>query len=238
MLIPNLLMGLDEQSVIVIDPKGEAADYTANARRAMGHDVVILNPFDTRGLGSAGFNPLAALDPASPNFYDDAHGIGEALIKIEGNDPHWSESALGLIVALIMWEKKRNGDAANLDNVRAMLTQPDVRETQRDADGESYSRQTAGLRITAAHMLAEGGYEIESLIARFTETSRELSEHPIHSRHADPLAVIAAHVAGLTAGRPQLLRSYGTVPQRSTSSCLPNVCARTAHGCASSSFPR
>jgi hypothetical protein len=54
-----------------------------------------------RGLTvSAGFNPLDALDPHSPNFYDDAAAIGEALIKIEGKEPHWSESAQGLVVAL------------------------------------------------------------------------------------------------------------------------------------------
>ena len=54
---------------------------------------------------NVGFNPLDALDPGTdenpnPNFYDDAAAIGEALIKIEGKEPHWSESAQGLVVAL------------------------------------------------------------------------------------------------------------------------------------------
>ena len=89
----------------------------------------MLNPFNVLGLGSAGFNPLAALDPASPNFYDDAAALGEALIKIEGKDPHWSESAQGLLVALLMWDKIKNGAAANLENVRALLTEPDTWET-------------------------------------------------------------------------------------------------------------
>src|SRR5271163_579887 len=122
-LIPNLL-SIKDRSLVVIDPKGELAAVTADYRRTIG-DVVMLNPFNVLGLGSAGFNPLATLQPGSPNFYDDAAALGEALIKLEGKDPHWSESAQGLIVALIMWEKLQHGGKANLENVREMLTEPD-----------------------------------------------------------------------------------------------------------------
>ena len=109
-LIPNLL-SIKDRSIVVVDPKGELAAVTADYRRTVG-DVVMLNPFNVLGLGSAGFNPLASLDPKSPNFYDDAAALGEALIRIEGKDPHWGESAQGLLVALIMWEKlKRGADA-------------------------------------------------------------------------------------------------------------------------------
>ena len=122
-LIPNLLT-IKDRSIVVIDPKGELAAVTADYRRTVS-DVVMLNPFGVLGLGSEGFNPLAALDPESPYFYDDAAALGEALIKVESKDPHWSESAQGLIVALIMWEKLQRGDKANLENVREMLTEPD-----------------------------------------------------------------------------------------------------------------
>ena len=114
----------------------------------------MLNPFNVLGLGSAGFNPLAALDPASANFYDDAAALGEALINIEGKDPHWSQSAQGLLVALLMWEKIKNGDAANLENVRAMLTEADKWERYTGDDGKQRERQTAGLTVTAADMVA------------------------------------------------------------------------------------
>ncbi len=69
-LIPNLL-SIKDRSIIVIDPKGELAAVTADYRRTVG-DVVMLNPFNVLGLGSAGFNPLTALDPKSANFYDTA----------------------------------------------------------------------------------------------------------------------------------------------------------------------
>ncbi len=157
-LIPNLLLGLENESVIVIDPKGEVADVTAKHRRALGHNVVMLNPFNVRGLGSAGFNPMAALDPKSDTFYDDAAALGEALIKVEGSEPHWSESAQGLMVALLMWEKRERGDKASLENVRQMLTEP----VQYERQGRE-KRRIAGLAVTAAIMADEGGYEIASL---------------------------------------------------------------------------
>lgn len=164
-LVPNLLT-ITDRSILVIDPKGELASITSDFRRSVG-DVVILNPFNVLGLGSDGFNPLAALDPESPNFYDDAAALGEALIKIEGKDPHWAESAQGLIVALIMWEKLKRGDSANLEHVREMLTQPDIWESFVGEDGKSHERLLGGLRYTATQMVLDGGFEIESLAARF-----------------------------------------------------------------------
>jgi type IV secretion system protein VirD4 len=164
-LIPNLL-SINDRSIVVIDPKGELAAVTAGYRSTVSN-VVMLNPFDVLCLGSAGFNPLATLDPASPNFYDDAAALGEALIKLEGKDPHWSESAQGLIVALIMWEKIAKGDRANLENVREMLTEPDRWETYVGDDGKPHERLIGGLRYTATQMAIDGGYEIASLASRF-----------------------------------------------------------------------
>jgi type IV secretion system protein VirD4 len=162
-LIPNLLT-IKDRSIVVVDPKGELAAVTADYRRTLG-DVVLLNPFGVLGLGSEGFNPLASLDPDSPHFYDDAAALGEALIKVESKDPHWSESAQGLIVALIMWEKLQRGDKANLENVREMLTEPDRFENYTEK-GKKHERQKAGLRHTAS-LMTDGGFEIASLSSRF-----------------------------------------------------------------------
>src|ERR1700730_7524656 len=68
--IPNLLrLGHKKHggplSIISIDPKGQNAAVTARWRKTVS-DVLFLNPLDVLGLGSTGFNPLAALDPASP----------------------------------------------------------------------------------------------------------------------------------------------------------------------------
>jgi type IV secretion system protein VirD4 len=130
LLMVNLLSDcLTDRSVIVIDPKGELASVCAKHRHQIGHDVKVLDPFgklrevignspehrylvEHQLIESAGFDPLAILDPGTddapnPDFYDDAAAIGEALIKIDGTDPHWPESAQGLITGLVMWEAAR-----------------------------------------------------------------------------------------------------------------------------------
>jgi type IV secretion system protein VirD4 len=191
-LIPNLL-SIKGRSILVIDPKGELAAVTAAYRHRAGDDVKILDPFgklheavknsdDHRYLiehgltTSAGFNPLSTLDSKSPQtFYDDAAALGEALIKIEGKDPHWTESAQGLIVALVMWEKLKNGDDANLENVRRLLTEADEFKRTFDKKGKATDEIVRGLSVTAADMVEEGGYEVASLAARFTERSSELA---------------------------------------------------------------
>jgi type IV secretion system protein VirD4 len=128
-LMPNLLQ-MSGSSVVVVDPKGELAAVTAPFRRELGR-VVILNPFgvltDRRGYGhlkSEGFNPLAAIDPDSPSFNSQAAGLADALITIEGKQPHFSLSARALIAALIMFEvveARRKHIKPSLAHVRDML---------------------------------------------------------------------------------------------------------------------
>ena len=172
-MIPALLE-ITGRSIVVIDPKGELAAVTAAWRRTVS-DVVVLNPFGLHvgqypDLASAGFNPLASLDPLAPTFYDDAKGLAEALIVVEG-DPqrHFPESARGLITAAIMWERKLHGENASLKRVRMMLTEREQLET---IDGERVP--VAGLRYIAKMMSDaasqfpdHGGWQIASLASRF-----------------------------------------------------------------------
>jgi type IV secretion system protein VirD4 len=73
-----------------------------------------------------------------------------------------------------MWEKIKQGGAANLEHVRALLTEADEYERVIDAHNKQHDQLTRGLRVTAADMVDAGGYEIASLAARFTEQSNEL----------------------------------------------------------------
>ena len=177
-LVPNLLT-ISGKSIVVIDPKGQLAAMTAKYRHeTLREDVKVIDPFgvlaevarqrpaeykyliDHHLIESDGFNPLAALDPESKTFYDDAAVIAEALIKIQGNDPHWPESAQGLVTALVMWERQQYGSDANLEHVREMLTEAD--------EYDDKGHLVRGLRVTAAHMVAKGGFEIASLAGRFS----------------------------------------------------------------------
>jgi type IV secretion system protein VirD4 len=173
--IPNLCLGLRGVSVLSIDPAGQNAAVCAEARRKMGHEVICLNPFDLHArrypdLQSAGCNPLAGFDRRSSLFYEDCAAIGEALIKLEGKDPHWPESARGLITGLIMWEVvKAQAERRDplLENVRSMLCEPEAE----DADGNL----VAGLRYHAERMIGSGHWQIGDLAGRFIkEGSREI----------------------------------------------------------------
>jgi type IV secretion system protein VirD4 len=185
MLSVNLLSDcLNDRSVIVIDPKGEAAAVTAWHRHWLGHDVKILDPFGgvhekverspehqkmiaaglTRGVG---FEPLDALDVKSPRFYDDAAAIADALITIEAGerDKHWPESAQGLLIGLLMWEKLNNGEEANLANVRTMLTGASLAETVSDIIEQADTDERRSV----------GGATITSLLNRFIAKTPEIS---------------------------------------------------------------
>jgi type IV secretion system protein VirD4 len=123
LLLPNLAR-LSNWSILVVDPKGDLATMTASYRANRGNKIVMLNPFDVLKLGSHGFNPVAALDPKSDDFPDDALGLGEALVRVQGQEPHWSESAQDLIAALVMYSRLTEPGGGSLGHVRAQLGKP------------------------------------------------------------------------------------------------------------------
>ena len=172
-LIPNLL-SIKDRSIVVIDPKGELAAVTADYRRTVG-DVVMLDPFNVLGLGSAGFNPLALLDPARRISMTTRRRSAKPLSR-PGQRP-----ALGRVRARAdgcshhVGENQKPATTANLENVRGLLTEADELERSFDKKGKATDTQIKGLAVTAANMVDEGGYEIASLAARFTEKSNELA---------------------------------------------------------------
>jgi type IV secretion system protein VirD4 len=162
----ELLATASHRSLLVFDIKGELAWQTAHIRRRYSA-VKIINPFGVLGMPSDGYNPLSVLDPRSAKFYDAAAAIADALIEVEsGSGQYWSESAQGLLVALIMWEvitAQRERRPPSLFNVRRMLTEADAY-----APGDfARKRPVKGLSVTAARMIASGNQAIASLAGRF-----------------------------------------------------------------------
>ena len=100
-LEPNLY--LYPGSMLVLDPKGELA-RTARLRRALGHDVYVVDPFGQSGEPSARFNALGELDPDSWTVVDDVASITQALIVDEGDARarHWNDSARALLLGIIL----------------------------------------------------------------------------------------------------------------------------------------
>jgi len=144
-LIPALLQ-YDQGSCIVIDPKGQLAAVTGPERARMGQRVKILNPFNIlpdvlapgtphhfQGLEDhvtfgAKFNPMAALDPGSDTFGADCDNIADSIVTHDGGDRenHWSDSARGLVAALIGHLAANEDDKRkqNLAELRRAITSP------------------------------------------------------------------------------------------------------------------
>lgn len=124
-IIPNLLTA--KRSILCIDPKGENARVTVQARQRMG-PVNVLDPFGVSGVPTAAFNPLDSLDEDSPELAEDAALLADALVYDppgQAGEAHWNEEAKALIAGLILYVVCHEGpEARNLTTVRALLTGP------------------------------------------------------------------------------------------------------------------
>lgn len=122
-VIPNLLML--RRPILCIDPKGENVRITASVRRQIG-PVHVLDPFGITEETSAAFNPLASLDPLSPDLVDDVAELADALVHDEypdSADPHWNEEAKALINGIMLYVVTQEvGEHRNLATVRDYLT--------------------------------------------------------------------------------------------------------------------
>ncbi|HVB79264.1 MAG TPA: type IV secretory system conjugative DNA transfer family protein [Candidatus Binataceae bacterium] len=176
LLIPNLVF-LKNWSILVVDPKGTLAALTGPYREAQHpNSVMVIDPFRVLEsdypalvkrypfLKSAGFNPVAALDPESDDFPDDARGLAEAIIHIEdGDHPHWERSAQDLVSGLMMCDRIENGAKSSMVAVREWV----------GAEAETLARQIKEKFIP----LAQGRHHaIPAKLNRFTKISGENRE--------------------------------------------------------------
>jgi type IV secretion system protein VirD4 len=191
-LMPNLLQ-MTDCSIVVIDPKGELAAVTAPYRRTVG-EVVVINPFgvlaDRPGyedLKSDGYNPLRALDPDAPSFNADASWLAEALVTVEGSDPHWSRSARKLVSALIMHVCLKDRGNPSLAEVRRLLTEP-VIERKGDNPG-------MGIPKTAMDMLESPLRALRTKAGQFTVWNREI-QSVVSTADTQTEALDDAEIAG------------------------------------------
>lgn len=121
LVIPNLL--LYRGSALVIDPKGELAAITKAERERMGQRCFVLDPFGANGrYPSAAYNPLAEIDPASPDAVDDAALIADSLILEEAKGAsHWTDSAKLLLRGLVLLTLTLPKAERNLVTLRRLL---------------------------------------------------------------------------------------------------------------------
>lgn len=163
-------------SMLVLDPKGELAQ-AAILRRALGHDVYVLDPFGQSGQSSACFNALAELDPKSWTIVDDVAAITHALIVDDGDSrsKHWTESARALLAGIILLTLLLPENERNLISVREMLllthprllaamkTRPKASENG-DQSEEFFNKNTLGIQ-TLLGAMAQAGQRFDGILA-------------------------------------------------------------------------
>ncbi len=125
-IIPNLLRY--EGSVIVLDPKGEAAAVTARRRREMGHDVRIIDPFGLVNKHTDSLNPFDIFDLPGIDHGAEAEALATLL---SGNfqstkEPFWDIWGRALCAGVIAAVAQTEGPATrNFSKVRDYLKSAD-----------------------------------------------------------------------------------------------------------------
>jgi type IV secretion system protein VirD4 len=172
-LEPNLY--LYPGSMLVLDPKGELS-RTAPLRRALGHDVHVLDPFGQSDEHSSAFNALGELDPESWTVVDDAASITHALIVDDGDarSKHWNDSARTLLLGIILLTLTLPESERNLVTVRELLslTYPRllnaVRATRKSKDDpldeQFYDENKAALQ-TLLRVMSQRGTRFGGILA-------------------------------------------------------------------------
>lgn len=124
-IVPNLLTY--PGSVIVVDPKGENAKITAQARRDMGQEVIISDPWNIaqiEGFEPSRFNPIDWLQKGDMDITENAMILSDAVVVPEGeSEPFWLQESLALLQGLILYVATDDEEAGhrNPGRVRELL---------------------------------------------------------------------------------------------------------------------
>jgi type IV secretion system protein VirD4 len=166
------LMTCDE-SAVVVDFKGELARTTAEARRQMGHQIVLLDPFQIVTQKPDTFNQLEFIDKDSPTAIDECRDLAEALVIRTGQEkePFWNDSAevwIAAMTAAVVWFTE--SEEKSLQTVRSLLTNPDKMQAAIKMMCESDGWQ--GMLARLGHQLTH--FKDKELGSTLTTTNRFL----------------------------------------------------------------
>ena len=129
-IVPTLLRY--DESMLVIDPKGENAAITARQRRdQLRQTVHIVNPwgemeglYKDLGFSPATFNPLDAIDPKDPNAVSVAQTLAATMCPVSNEkDRFWQGSAANVLTGVLLWLADRPDQQKTLARAREIVTQ-------------------------------------------------------------------------------------------------------------------
>jgi type IV secretion system protein VirD4 len=137
LIIPYLVTNT-ERSAVVVDFKGENAWLTAAAREAMGHKIVILDPWSVVTGGGANkfdrpsdrFYSVDWIEPESALAFDECRSAAAAMVvreKDEGKNKHWNdycEKRLAAALAVVAIYGSKEKGTRNLQTMADMVNDP------------------------------------------------------------------------------------------------------------------
>jgi type IV secretion system protein VirD4 len=134
-------------STVVCDPKGELYRLTAAHRAAMGHRIVVCDPFRVCTTTPDTLNVLDGIYADSPLALAEAQAVAEAVVikTLEERDPHWNESSETHVWCITAWVVlEAPPEIRNLQTVAQILADPDrlkaAIELIRESDNELLAR--------------------------------------------------------------------------------------------------
>ncbi len=153
-VIPNLL-GYPG-SAFVLDFKGENHAVTARARRELGQQVMLIDPFGITGDRSHALNWLDTLDPDSPDVVSRAAGLADMLVIAEGADAdsHWNDTARELLRGLLVHVAGLPDKRRSMAELRRIVTASaeGFADTLADMMADPEQGQRIPARTAASHL--------------------------------------------------------------------------------------
>jgi type IV secretory pathway TraG/TraD family ATPase VirD4 len=153
-VIPNLLDY--PGSAFVLDFKGENYAITARARREMGQQVILVDPFGITGSTGRALNWLDTLDPDSPDVVSRAAGLSDMLIAVEGTeaDSHWTDTARELLRGLLVYVATLPAERRTMAELRRIVTAStdELADTLAHMQADPERGQRIPARAAAAHL--------------------------------------------------------------------------------------
>jgi type IV secretion system protein VirD4 len=130
-IAPLLLgSGLEENMVVVIDPKGEIARLAGPFFQepfAKTASVFLIDPWDLCGTAdTARVNVLDAITLDNPNYVDDARALADAMVIPSGaENTHWDNAARNFLTGIILYVAlaPEESEHRDLTRVRDIITQ-------------------------------------------------------------------------------------------------------------------
>ncbi len=178
-IIPNLLRW--SHNALVIDPKGEAAEATAETREAMGQAVHVLDPFNTCNVAErfrARLNLLDEISPDSPHSFRQLNAMADGLVMRHSAEAgHWdggTQEVLAGFMAHVISDK--NFTEKNMVTVRKLLTEPDLKKFGAIVDALGENDSCGRLPLTASGKLTKTGTESAHFISGAVSNTKWLDD--------------------------------------------------------------